>query len=62
MNNFNYMPFNDEWKKNVLRMKKKDIVDLAARIGIENIKLNNLLDIFKARLDSLEKTGVKNEI
>jgi hypothetical protein len=57
MNNFNYMPFNEEWKKNVLRMKKKDIVDLAARIGIENIKLNNLLDIFKARLDSLEKKG-----
>lgn len=58
MNN-NYIPYNDEWKKNVLRMKKKDIVDLAARIGMENLKLNNLLDIFKARLDSLEKQGVK---
>lgn len=50
-----YLPYGEEWKKEIMKMKKKDIVELASRIGFENLKLNNLLDIFKARLDLYEK-------
>ena len=50
----NFVPFGDEWKKEILKLKKLDIVNMLARVGMENIKINMLLDSMKKRIDELE--------
>ena len=35
----NFVPFGDEWKKEILKLKKLDIVNMLARVGMENIKM-----------------------
>lgn len=54
-----YIPYDEEWKKGMMKLKKMEIINIASKIGIENIKLNNLLDIFKFKLDLYEKGGDK---
>ncbi len=51
----NFIPFGDEWKRSILKLKKLDIVNMFARVGMENIKINMLLDSMKERIDELEK-------
>lgn len=51
----NFVPFGDEWKKEILKLKKLDIVNMLARVGMENIKINMLLDSMKKRIDDLEE-------
>lgn len=51
----NFIPFGDEWKKEILKLKKLDIVNMFSRVGMENIKLNMLLDSMKKRIDELEE-------
>lgn len=51
----NFVPFGDEWKKEILKLKKLDIVNMLARVGMENIKINMLLDSMKKRIDELEE-------
>lgn len=51
----NFIPFGDEWKKEILKLKKLDIVNMFARVGMENIKINLLLDSMKERIDALEE-------
>ena len=50
-----FMPFGDEWKKSILKLRKTDIVNMFARVGMENIKINMLLDSMKERIDALEE-------
>ena len=50
----NFIPFGEEWKKSVLKLKKIDIVNMLSRVGMENIKINMLLDSMKERIDELE--------
>lgn len=52
--NKNFIPFGDEWKKEILKLKKLDIVNMFARVGTENIKINMLLKSMKKRIDELE--------
>lgn len=60
----NFFPFGDEWKKSILKCKKIDIVNMFARCGMENIKINMLLDSMKERIDELEKENeqIKDEL
>lgn len=43
-----FMPFGDEWKKSILKLRKIDIVNMFARVGME-------LDSMKERIDALEE-------
>jgi len=40
--------FGDEWKKSILKLRKIDIVNMFARVGME-------LDSMKERIDALEE-------
>ena len=51
----NFIPFGAEWRKSILKNKKIDIVNMFSVIGMENIKINMLLDNMKARIDALEE-------
>jgi hypothetical protein len=35
----NFIPFGDEWKKEILKLKKLDIVNMFARIGRNSVVL-----------------------
>lgn len=60
----NFIPFGDEWKKSILKCKKIDIVNMFAKVGMENIKINMLLDSMKERIDALEeeKEQIRDEL
>lgn len=59
-----FFPFDDEWKKSILKCKKIDIVNMLAKTGMDNIKINMLLDSMKERIDELEKENeeIRNEL
>ena len=59
-----FMPFGDEWKKEILKLRKIDIVNMFARTGMKNIKINMLLDSMKERIEELEKENeqIKDEL
>lgn len=51
----NYNPFCDEWKKEISKMTKAEIIDMAQRIGLEKQKANDKLQVAEKALNDILK-------
>jgi len=50
-----FTPFNDEWKREVAKMTKREIIDMLAEVGIEKNELIEHIEFLKLKYNSLKQ-------